>query len=232
MTISLYDNSSNNMNNTATSSTGKIITLDFNAHTAYLSAPLYLYPTQNLLSASQGNTQVLMNGNVFQGYGSWPFMSEHTPDGNAVWLANFAPLQGITMSYRATSSEWHAIPSKTNPTLWTYSRSADSAMILRVSWNGCTEVGSWNFYGGNDPREVFSKIGNTPKGGFETPFTSDTHFAYTIAEAVDLGGKALRNSSIIQTYVPSALLAASCTDTECPQYVPPPPPPPPPIEPP
>lgn len=227
ITISLYDNASNNFNDTAPVSAGKFISIDYQSMEARLSSPSIVYPDFELRSASQGNLQVLPNGNRFQGYGSWPIMSEHTPDGKAVWAANFGPDQGVTMSYRSTSGPWYSIPSKTRPAIWTYSRSSDSPLVLYVSWNGCTETASWNLYGGNDVHEAFTKIGNVKKGGFETQYTSDTHFAYAIAEAVDGDGKGLRNSSMQQTFVPSALLGEACNDNDCPIYEPPPPPPPP-----
>lgn len=218
MTISMFDNASNGFNATAPYSSGKLIEIDYISRTARLIGPPTYYPLdqQALLSVSQGNTQYLDNGNIFHGFGSWPFMSEHTPDGNAVWTANFGPLQNVVMNYRAKAGFWKSIPSNTSPSLWTYSQDNDAMMALYVSWNGCTEVDSWNFYGANDLDGDFTNIGNAPKAGFETQYESETHFTYAVAEAVSRDGIALRNSSIQQTFVPSAQLAASCSDISCP----------------
>ena len=218
MTISLFDNASNGYNATAAYSSGKLIEIDYISRTARLVAPPTYYPLdqQALLSVSQGNMQFLDNGNIFQGYGSWPFISEHAPDGTAIWTANFGPEQNLVMNYRAKSGFWKSIPSNTAPSLWTYSQDNDASMAFYVSWNGCTEVGSWTFYGANDLDGDFTEIGNAPKVGFETQYQSETHFTYTTVEAVGRDGVALRNSSIQQTFIPSAQLAASCSDVSCP----------------
>ena len=218
MTISLFDNASNGFNSTAPYSSGKLVEIDYASRTARLVAPPTYFPLdQNiLLSVSQGNMQYLDNGNVFHGFGSWPFLSEHSPDGRAVWTANFGPIQNLVMNYRAKSGFWKSIPSNTAPSLWTYSQDNDALLALYVSWNGCTEIESWNFYGSNDIDGVFTKFGNTPKVGFETAYESETHFTYAVAEAVGFDGKPLRNSSIQQTFIPSAQLAASCSEYSCP----------------
>lgn len=218
MTISLFDNASNGFNATAPYSSGKLIEIDYISRTARLAAPSTYYPLDQevLLSVSQGNTQYLDNGNIFHGFGSWPFLSEHTPDGNVVWTANFGLVQNVVMNYRGKSGYWKSIPSNTAPSVWTYSQDNDALLATYVSWNGCTEVSSWTFYGSNDIDGEFMIFGKTPKNGFETAYESDTHFTYVIAEAVASDGTALRNSSIQQTFVPSAQLAASCSETSCP----------------
>ena len=219
----MYDNASNNYNFSAESSAGLFITLEYETMEARLSGPKIMYSESDtpLRSASQGNMQILENGNVFQGYGSWPAMTEHTAEGEPVWAANFGPQAGKIMSYRSTSGQWHAIPSKTKPYLWTYGKSPDGMIVFYVSWNGCTEVESWAFYGSNDLNDSFHKIGSTGKIGFETTYTSDTHFVYTFVEAIGMDGSSLRNSSVQQTFVPSAQLAAACTDDHCPGVAPP-----------
>ena len=218
MTISLYDNASNGFNATAAYSSGKLIHVDYVSRTATLASPPVYYPLDQmaLLSVSQGNMQYLDNGNIFMGYGSWPFLSEHTPDGHPVWTANFGPIQNAVMNYRGKSGFWRSIPSNTAPSLWTYSQDNDAMMVFYVSWNGCTETGSWNFYGTHELDSDFTKIGSAPKNGFETIYESETHFTYAIVEAVDNDGTALRNSSIQQTFIPSAQLAANCDETSCP----------------
>ncbi|KAI9725649.1 MAG: hypothetical protein M1828_002934 [Chrysothrix sp. TS-e1954] len=216
MTISLFDNASNNVNNTADFSTGKVFTIDYAKKTASISMPITNYPSNPpLLCASQGNTKFLPGGNIFHGWGSWPFMSEHTPDSLAVWAANFAPYQGVTMSYRAFAGNWSAIPNNTAPAVMSFSKYTDASCAFYVSWDGCTEVGSWNFYTAHEKTDPFKKIGTTDKTGFETMYISDTHYDYVIVEAVGKDGTALRNSSIATTFIPGSVLAPSCNDVGC-----------------
>lgn len=218
MTMSLYDNASNNYNHTHDVSTGKIITLDYSTLTAKLSAPITEYPRhqKKIRSASQGNMQVLNNGNIVHGYGSWPFLSEHTPDGKAVLTANFGHVEGKVMSYRVKAGDWHSVPSKTRPSLWTFAQDADAPLAMYVSWNGCTEIEFWNFYGADDEEDELTRIGSARKIDFETIYQSETHFTWIMAEAIGFDGVSLRNSSLIQTFIPSAQLATSCTDLFCP----------------
>lgn len=215
MVISIYDNASNNYNFTAKASSGKFIELDLVKMTAKLHATPTHYPGEELLSASQGNTQLLGNGNIFHCFGSWPRYTEHTPDGNAVWAAQIGPSQGQVMSYRAYSAAWKSTP-RTKPSLFAYSRMSDAMIAVYVSWNGATEVGWWTFWGANDRSGGFEVIGTTAKQGFETLYTSDTHYAYTFAEAVGKDGSSLGNSTVEETFVPSAKLSAACFDTHCP----------------
>jgi len=214
MVISIYDNASNNYNFTAKASSGKFIELDLVNMTAKLHAPLTHYPSKELLSASQGNTQLLGNGNRFHCFGSWPRYTEHTPDGNAVWAAQIGPNQGAVMSYRAYSAPWKGNP-RTKPSLFAYSKMSDAMIALYVSWNGATEAKSWQFWGTNDMNESFELIGHTAKRGFETMYTSDTHYTYVFVEAIGGDGSSLANSTTERTFVPSAKLAAACFDTYC-----------------
>lgn len=216
MLLTIFDNSSNFANRTALRSEGKFIKLDFTTMTAELYRPSNFYPSFDLLSDSQGNTQVLDNGNTFQQWGSWPRMTEHDPSGNVVWEASLGPNQGWNMIYRGYSGQWHAIPTHTKPALWTYSRTSDAMIAFYVSWNGCTEVKSWNFYGANDMRDEFSYIGSVERlSRFETTYTSEMHFVYTFAEAIGFDGQSLRNSSMQLTFVPSPALAIDCSDMHC-----------------
>lgn len=217
MVISIYDNASNGYNSTATESSGKLIVLDYKTMTARLAGPTTHYPGNGLLSSSQGNMQVLEGGNRFTGWGSWPRMSEHLANGSAVWAAQLGPDQGAVMGYRAFSHEWHAVPSNTRPALWTFSKESDALMTMYVSWNGCTEVAKWTFYGRNAATDAWARIGTTAKAGFETVYSSETHYAYSMAEAVGYDGLGLRNSSAQKTFVPSWRLATACSDESCPR---------------
>lgn len=215
MIISIYDNASNNYNFTAKASSGKLIELDLAKMMAKLvSSPTY-YPGQELLSASQGNMQLLANGNIFQCYGSWPRYTEHTSDGQAVWAAQIGPNQGAVMSYRAFSAAWKSTP-PTKPSLFTYSKMSDAMIALYVSWNGATEVAWWRFWGANDVDGPFDMVGQTAKRGFETMYTCETHYAWTFAEAIGVDGSSLRKSTVEKTFVPSARLSSACLDTHCP----------------
>src|ERR1700761_6796842 len=102
--ISLWDNASNGFNKTSTYSSGMIISLDRNAHTATLLANYSAPVPGGIRSDSQGNFEVMSNGNVFINYGSVPAVSEHKADGTPVLFATFGVYP--VMNYRGFSFNW------------------------------------------------------------------------------------------------------------------------------
>lgn len=82
--LSMFDNAYNGYNGSSTTSLGKIIAIDNTTMTATLlqeyGAPnAFLDGAPGLLSASQGNMQLLPNGNAFLGWGSSAVVSESSP---------------------------------------------------------------------------------------------------------------------------------------------------------
>ena len=63
--------------------------------------------SQPLTAGSQGNVQVLRNGNMLIGWGAEPYVSEYTASGTLVWDAILA---GKTNSYRAYRFPWTGTP--------------------------------------------------------------------------------------------------------------------------
>src|ERR671913_546460 len=66
----------------------------------------YTHPKE-LLSTSQGNAQILPNSNVFVGWGSAPYISEYSKDGELLFDASFS---GSAQSYRAFRLPWSGDP--------------------------------------------------------------------------------------------------------------------------
>lgn len=216
MVISFFDNASNGFNSTSERSTAKVVRLDYASRTARLATEMS-YPHEDLRAPSQGNVQYLSNGNVFVGYGGWPRLSEHAADGQTVWAAHFGIEEGIVMSYRSSSAEWHAVPRHTRPSAVAYSARPGAATVMHMSWNGCTETSTWRLYGAARATDTMELVGSVARKGFETTYTSETHLGYVVAEAVDAAGVALRNSSAVRTFVPSTELETVCADEACPE---------------
>ena len=169
-------------------------------------------PSGGLLSASQGNMQVLPNGNVFLGWGSNAYVSESTADGSPVFYADFASTGAL--HYRAYKFNFTATPSD-SPALYTYALNTSASTTFYVSWNGATEVASWTFYSGLTANNL-TQVGNTKKIGFETVATRPDFYAYTVVAAVASNGSELRNSSVMGTFVPGPQLGVACSEIQCP----------------
>ncbi|WP_238343043.1 arylsulfotransferase family protein [Nocardioides cynanchi] len=108
-TYTVFDNEAAGAANTGTGVISELpysravtIELDRRARTATLvdSADQPL----DQLASSQGNTQLLGNGDLFTGWGSLPELSESSPSGEVVFDAHFP--SGVN-SYRAYRLPWH-----------------------------------------------------------------------------------------------------------------------------
>ncbi|KAK0948096.1 hypothetical protein LTR29_000620 [Friedmanniomyces endolithicus] len=213
-TLSFYDNGSNSYNQTNIFSHGWIVSIDHVTATATMiqewGAP---EPEGGLLSGSQGSMQMLPNGGCHIGWGEHAYLSEHTVDGSAVMYGKLADRASNVMIYRSNKYNWTGTP-ETKPALWTYSK-AGSRMAFFVSWNGATEVQSWNFYTADNASGNYSLVGNARKAGFETEFHAPAMKQWAYAEALDADGRPLSASVVARTFEPSASLAQYCNDRGC-----------------
>jgi Arylsulfotransferase (ASST) len=146
-----------------------------------------------LLAATQGNVQVLPNGNVFVGWGSKPFFSEFSRDGELLFDARFPP---EVESYRAFRFPWSGYPSD-DPALAAESGSGDE-LTLYASWNGATEVAGWQVLAGPAPERLEPVGSAAPREGFETAITVRTVEPYVGVQARDGSGRVLGTSRAVK----------------------------------
>lgn len=191
-----------------------VIALDHTAKTATMLQRITAPPAGGISSSSQGNTQILPNGNFFNGWGSTDAVSEHAADGTPLLYATFGAYP--VMNYRAWSFNWTSTP-KTTPALYAFSKNATAPTSLAVSWNGATEVQSWRFYGGDAADSVTEVLGETDKAGFETEWRAEAFAKWVEVEALGSGGEVLARSSALKTFVPNEAYADLCDDVTCPQ---------------
>ncbi|CAA9422312.1 MAG: hypothetical protein AVDCRST_MAG01-01-2354 [uncultured Rubrobacteraceae bacterium] len=145
----------------------------------------YFAPEGMPIADTQGNVQVQPNGNVFVGWGSEPYFSEFTKDGELLFHAAFAPWGE---SYRAFRLPWGGRPDD-DPTVTSEGGRGDS-VTLYASWNGATEVAAWQVFAGPGPDEL-DPIDSVPRRGFETVIEVKTKEPYVGVQAEDRSGKAL-----------------------------------------
>ncbi|OCK74212.1 hypothetical protein K432DRAFT_420425 [Lepidopterella palustris CBS 459.81] len=214
--LSLFDNASNTFNITNDQSRGMIVAIDHTERTATMIRNWGAPEPEGILAGSQGNLQLLPNRNVFIGWGDHAYYSEHLDSGEAVMYGKLAYMGSNVMIYRCSKYNWVATP-LTAPALWTYSRTGanDSDMLLYTSWNGATEVRSWNFYASDTVSGPFQLVGKKPKVSFETEFRLQFMKAWCFAEAIDGHGNPLRRSAVVRTFVPSEAIESGCDDRGC-----------------
>jgi hypothetical protein len=137
----------------------------------------------DLLSETQGNTQVLPNGNVFVGWGSQPAFSEFDAEGQLLFDGRIA--EGND-NYRAYRGAWTGRPA-TRPALVLDGREAVA------SWNGATEVARWQLLAG-PRRSAVRPVAGAAKRGFETALPVPAGATYVAARALGPRGRTLGES--------------------------------------
>jgi hypothetical protein len=148
----------------------------------------YPHP-EGKICGTQGSVQVLPNGNVFIGWGSNPLFSEYSRDGDLLFNASFPP---EVESYRAFRFPWSGQPDD-DPAIAAESES-DGNVTVYASWNGATEVASWQVLAGPGPDRLKPVGGATPREGFETAITVRTAGPYVSVQAKDRSGRVLGTS--------------------------------------
>ena len=204
--ISLYDNSAHGTEDseghevrTHPFSRGKIIRV--NTATWLASIVQAFHPPDNLLSKSQGSTQLLPNGNVLVNWGSEGAVTEYRADGTPIFHAymDSGDLGVGVQNYRGFRYNWTGIPNE-SPSLVSL-KGAQGETTAYVSWNGDTETVAWRFYSVIDENGSREFLGKAERAGFETSLRlPDTHpVRLVVAEAVDKRGKVLVLTAVVKT---------------------------------
>jgi hypothetical protein len=141
-------------------------------------------------AASQGNVQMLPNGNVLVGWGAAPYVSEFSPSGELLFDARLAT--GY-ISYRAYRSPWAGIGTGSPAVVTERSRGDTDAF---VSWNGDTRVARWWALSGPSPRSL-SALGSVPRTGFETGMRIPRTVTKLAIQGVDSSGATVGTSPLV-----------------------------------
>jgi len=136
-----------------------------------------------LLAHALGSTQILPNGNVLVGWGTVPNITEYTLGGRTVLEAKL-PKGG--QNYRALKFPWKGSPHEP-PAIHA------GAGFVYASWNGATEVASWQLDTGKDPNALTTER-TVPKQGFETRIAVSSGLPYARVSALDVQGAPLGTS--------------------------------------
>jgi hypothetical protein len=167
-------------------SSAMLLRIDPSRMTASLMARYTHSPS--LLSAHQGSTQVLPDGNIFVGWGDQPNFSEYSPTGRQIFDGSF-PL-GID-SYRAFRFLWVGHPSS-RPVL-AVTRSQDTLTVY-ASWNGATQAATWRVLAGPSTGQLRA-VAQRHRTGFETAITLQQAWHYVAVQALSSTGHVLGTST-------------------------------------
>jgi len=170
-------------------SRGIFVDLDTDAMTATLTKA-YTHP-EPVLADSQGNVQILTNGNVMVGWGGAPLASEFAADGTLVLDIR---LPEDKESYRAFRFAWDGQP--TDDPIIAVEPTPDGATVY-ATWNGSTAVAGWRALA-DDTEGALAPASDVVAGsGFETEIPVIADGRLLAVEALDASGKPIGRSRAV-----------------------------------
>ena len=177
---------------------GKVMTLDQRTKTTIIRSE-YRHTTALLDPGSQGNCQLLPTGGHFIGWGAEPYFSEFLPTGSelqgALVLDGRFPTGIIT--YRSFTFDWVGSPPMSELNLAVLPGAATGEFIAFASWNGATNVASWQVEVGTSPSSLAS-YAIVPKNGFETsiPLTYSGATSFRVL-GINSQGRVIGQSQVV-----------------------------------
>jgi hypothetical protein len=186
-TISVFDNGTtifhDSVPEVVEESRGIVLELDERKMSASLVRE-YTHPDKQYAHAA-GNVQLLPNGNVFIGWGRALVFSEFSKDGELLFDARLPP---PNRSYRYFRFPWSGHP--TDRPAAVAERANEEELEVYASWNGATEVSSWEVLAGPRPGQI-EPLGSVPRNGFETALSVQSPHPYVAVRAKDRSGRVL-----------------------------------------
>jgi len=190
--ISVFDNGSNPPKEKQ--SRGLLLAPDLATRTVTL-VKQFVNPTKTLLASSQGNTLNLSlgstSGNWLMGYGGLPNFTEYGASGEVLFDAT---LGKNVQSFRTYLSPWSGAP--TSPPSIAAQATASGSVTVEASWNGSTDVASWQVLAGASPTAL-TPVGAAAKTGFQTTITVQTAGPYVAVQALDAAGAVIGTSPTV-----------------------------------
>jgi hypothetical protein len=172
-------------------SEGLVIRIDQPRHTASL-VHAALPPSQ-LWAQTQGDLELLPDGDSWLGWGDTGEISEVSPSGKVLYVAHSPD---DTQIYRALRFPWFGQP-LTPPSL-AVTATASGPLALYASWNGATDLASWRVLAGASA-STLAPSSTTHSTGFETRLQAPRSAAFVAVEALGAGGAVLSTSAPVAT---------------------------------
>jgi hypothetical protein len=148
---------------------------------------------RDLVSGTQGNNQLLPNGNTLIGWGQQPFFSEFSKTGK---LLLDVRLPDPDESYRVYRYPWVGHPAG-KPTVKASPVGSKKTRVF-VSWNGATEVTAYRVLAGPSSRKLAVAAKAAKRQGFETTITVKNAGPIVQVLALDKKGLVLGKSKAVR----------------------------------
>ncbi len=185
-TVTLFDNGSNPIVHSESRTVR--LALDTGRRTVRVVGS-YPHPGSPLRADSQGNAQLLADGNTVIGWGAIPSVSELDPGGALVFDAHLPPGNS---SYRAFRFPWVGRPQRPPVGGARVLATGDSTAVF-ASWNGASAIASWRVLGGASTSTLTAQA-SMPDSGFESSVTFPGVYRYLAVQALDATGAVIGTS--------------------------------------
>ena len=152
----------------------------------------YTNPSKTLLAESQGNMLSLPGGNWLLGYGRLPNFTEFNASGHVLFDAT---LGRNVQNFRTYLAPWSATPTSA-PSLAVQPAGA-GALNVAASWNGATEVASWQVLAGSSPASL-SVVVQRPAQRLSDDITVRSTPAYVAVQALNGAGAVIGTSATVK----------------------------------
>jgi hypothetical protein len=187
--ISVFDNGSDPPEEKQ--SRGIELDPNVSTHTVTL-VKAFTNPTRTLLASSQGDMLSLPGGDWLMGYGGLPNFTEYNASGHVVLDGT---LGKSVQDFRTYLAEWKGQPT-TAPSVLA-AAGASGATSIAVSWNGATEVASWQVLAGSSP-SFLAPAASATKAGFQTTISVPSAGPYVQVQALNAAGSVIGTSATVK----------------------------------
>jgi hypothetical protein len=148
-----------------------------------------------LVAGSQGNVQALAGGDWMVGWGQAGYLSEVGAAGQVLFNAHLPP---DWESYRTFAFPWSGRPANPPAVAVVPAPGAPGAATVYASWNGATEVASWQVLVGPSASALKAAM-STARTGFETAISVPAAAgSYLAVQALDAAGAVIGTSPTVK----------------------------------
>jgi hypothetical protein len=187
--ISVFDNGSDPPKEKQ--SRGLLLDPNPQTHTVTL-VKQFTNPTKTLLASSQGNTLSLPGGDWLMGYGGLPNFTEYDSSGHVLLDGTLGKnVQDFRTYLYPWSGQAPGVPSVIA------TPAAGGTIAVAVSWNGATEVASWQVLAGASP-SALAPAATAAKSGFQTSIAAPAAGPYVAVRALNAAGGVIATSATVK----------------------------------
>src|SRR5665213_822693 len=172
-------------------SRGLLLAPNFSNHTVKL-VKQFTNPTKTLLDESQANMLSLPGGDWLLGYGRLPNFTEFNSSGHVLFDATLGKNVQV---FRTYLSPWRGQPITLPST--SAQAGANGSITVEASWNGATEVASWQVLAGSSPANLAPVGPSVPATGVQTTLHLSSSEPQVAVRALSASGETLGTSNPI-----------------------------------